>query len=278
MLPLKEEAQYTDEEYGGLFTRRECMFDNVSPLLRKRSLRILLVAAPGLMAAVGILTAASESNLALVLLLNAAAGVIASSLLFIAVIRAASQVAEERVGLARAVEQGFWRARVQNVLIQHEESGLYTDWYFRLRLREEIERSRRYNKQFALVLINPSGLHESLEVQTATEWFGDNIRQQLRGTDLPAVLQDGSLAIIMPHTARRAAKTAEHRITNALQLVEPRIGLAIFPKDGDDGDALLAAAVGSALSAATSSPASTSSPRSPATAEEAKPVAISSAG
>ena len=72
----------------------------IVPLLRYRALRVLLVAAPGVTAAVAILTA-TESNLAFVFVLNVAVGVIISSTVFLAVSLAAREVGNERMNLAR---------------------------------------------------------------------------------------------------------------------------------------------------------------------------------
>lgn len=213
----------------------------VSPLLRHRPLRVLLIAAPGIMATVAILTA-TESNLALAAVLNVAAGVVISSILFLAVAMVAHQVADERVDLAQATEQTIWRSRAERFSVYNDESGLYTDWYFRLRLREEIERSRRYGLHFAVLLVKPSGLHQEAEVQAASAWFGERIRRHLRRSDLPAFLQDGSLGVLMPNTGRRAAVALRHRVVKELAPVEPRAGLACFPTDGEAVSGLLKAA------------------------------------
>ncbi len=218
------------------------MLAAIVPLLRQRALRVLLIAAPGLTAAVAILTA-MESNLGLVIVLNAAAGVIISSVLFIAISLAAHKVVEERVGLVRAAEQGFWRARIDLVSIQHEETGLYTDWYFRLRMQDEIERCRRYDLHFSVLAIKPLAAHQEIEMQSATAWFGERIHRQLRRADLAALLHDGTLAVAMPNTGRRAAQAAKRRIAKELAPAEPSLGLACYPDDGQDPDALLSAAI-----------------------------------
>ncbi len=218
------------------------MIAAIAPLLRQRALRVLLIAAPGLTAAVAILTA-TESSLALLIALNAAAGVIISSVLFIAVSLAAHRVAEERVGLVRAAEQGYWRARIDLVSIQHEDSGLYTDWYFRLRVQDEVERCRRHDLHFSVLVIKPLAVHQQIEMQSATAWFGERIRHQIRRADLAALLHDGTLAVGMPNTGRRAATTVRRRIAKELAAADPSLGLACYPEDGDNPDALLDAAV-----------------------------------
>ena len=202
----------------------------VSPLWRYRWLRVLLVAAPGITAAVGVLTA-MEANLAFVVALNLAAGVIVSSLLFVAVSIVARRVTDERLELTRATEQEIWRARATRFSIHDDNSGLYADWYFRLRLQEEVERAKRYSVRFALMIVKPIGLHADAELISAGTWFAEHLQRHLRRSDLPALLQDGSLGIIMPNTGHRAAATVQQRIAAELALVEPHSGVACFPQD-----------------------------------------------
>ena len=213
------------------------------PALRHRVLRVLLIAAPGITAAVAILTS-TESNLALVVVLNLAAGIIISSTLFIAVSVVSRRAADERVDLAHVADEGVWRARAQRFAIHNDETGLYADWYFRLRLQEEVERSRRYDLRFAVLLVKPLGL--GTEPQMASSWFGDNIRRYLRKSDLPALLQDGSLGVIMSNSARRAAQTVRGRIAKELKKMDPRISLVCFPDDGQDIDSIIKAVASAA--------------------------------
>ena len=217
------------------------------PLLRRRLLRMLLIAAPGITAAVAIVTA-TESNLALVIVLNAATGIVISSVLFIAVSIAARQVADERVKLVESVEQGFWRSRAQQLSIHEEESTLYTDWYVRLRLQEEIERSQQHNLQLSVLVIKPVGLHQEGDLSDAISWFGDQIRPHLRRADLLGLLQDGNLAVVMPLTKRRTAQTVQRRIISELASVDAWVGCACFPEDAQAPTTLLAAASNVAVS------------------------------
>ena len=210
----------------------------MSPLWRYRWLRVFLIAAPGITAAAGILTS-MESNLALVVALNTAAGVIISSALFVAVSIFARRVADERLELTRATGQEIWRARAVRFSIHHDSTGLYTDWYFRLRLQEELERAKRYSVRFALLVLRPIGLHVDAELTSAAGWFAEHIQRHLRRSDLPALLQDGSLAVIMPNTGRRAAATVQQRVTSELAAIEPQSGLACYPDDGEEVTALL---------------------------------------
>jgi GGDEF domain-containing protein len=220
---------------------RDAAVSALAPVLQHRPLRVLLIAAPGITAAVAILTAL-ESDLVMAVILNVAVGIIMSSSLFLAVAMVARKAGEEREGLARAAEQGLWRGRLQRLSVENEETGFYNDWYFRLRLQEEIERSRRYKLHFALLVIKPLALHRDVEVQAKRKSLGERIRRHLRRSDLPALLTGGDMAILMPHTVREAAETVRRRLTKDLKLTEPQLGLACFPGDGEDASALLAVA------------------------------------
>lgn len=217
----------------------------VGPLLRSRALQALLVAAPAVTTTVAILTAA-ESNLALAIVLNVAAGVIISGSLFIAVSSVARQIADERVDLAQATEAGIWRVRATRLAIESDGAGLYTDWYWRLRLQEEIERSRRYDLHFAVLRVNLLDLHQDAEAQAASAWLGDHLRRHLRRSDLPALLRDGGLGIMLPNTGQRRAQTLERRLTKAFASLNAQVGLACFPGDGEDVGQLLTAAANAA--------------------------------
>ena len=174
----------------------------LAPLVRHQALRVLLIAAPGVMAVVGTLTA-QQSNLAVVAAVNALAGIAVSSAVFIGVSLVARRYADERVELAQVAREGFWRARFQLHAIHHEGTDLYTDWYLRLRLEEEVERSKRYGTPFSIALIRALGLHQEQDASLATEALRDQVRSQLRRSDLLAYLKDGSLALLMPNTRRR---------------------------------------------------------------------------
>jgi GGDEF domain-containing protein len=242
-LPVKVTFDSADHSFKKMATQNHTpgVLSTARPLLRQNLLRVLLIAAPGLTAAVAILTA-TAGNFALTAVLNVAAGVVISSALFVAVSFAAGRVTEERVNLMRAAERGFWRARFEMVAIQDEESGLHTDWYFRLRLQEEIDRSKRYSLQFALMVIRPFAVHQEIDIASAKAWFGEHIQRHLRKSDLAAMLQDGAIAILMTNTELKAATSVERRVRKDLAQVDPRVGIAAFPRDGETPDGIVNAA------------------------------------
>lgn len=213
----------------------------VSLLLRHRLLRLVLLAAPAVTATVAMLTAV-EPNLTLRMTLNVAVGVVISSVLFLAISIVSRQPADDRFGLMQAAHLGPWNARWAHLLsIRHHQSGLYSYWYFRLRLQEELERSQRYSLNLAVLLVKSPG-HIRNGARPDSEWFGNDIHRYLRRSDLPALLRDGSLGIVLPHTAAKAAETLRRRLANSPDSLNAAIGLACYPADGQDVSELLAAA------------------------------------
>lgn len=203
------------------------------------------------MAAVAILIS-MERNMAFSLVLNVAAGVALSSGIFIAVSIVARRVADDLVQLSQATQEGQWRARAQLVSIVNDDTGLYVDWYFRLRLEEEIERARRYDTHFAVLVATPSGIHQESEQTTASAANGHAVQRHLRTADLPALLREGSLAVLLPHTKREAA--LQRRVAKILAARQSRVGIACFPGDGEDAAGLLSAAARAAAGEAAETP------------------------
>ncbi|MEX2158107.1 MAG: hypothetical protein WEB04_01755 [Dehalococcoidia bacterium] len=212
----------------------------ITPLLRNRALRVLLLAGPGITASVAVLSAASGAPLAAIVAINVATGLLISGVLFVAASMQAHRVAGDRESLAKAAEEGQWRARMRSLSIRNEETGLYSDWYFRLRLQEEIDRSARYEVPFTLVLGKPSFIHNELDARATSGLFYDRVRKLVRHTDLPAILKDGTLAILLPHT--RDGAVVQQRLESSLASSNLETGSASYPAAGADAEALLLAA------------------------------------
>ena len=243
------------------------LWGTVRRLLSHGKLRVLLVAAPGLTAAVATITA-QESSLVFTAILNAAVGVIISSALFIVVSMTSQQMADDHVSLVKATHEGTWKARsAQLANVRHQGSGLYSDWYFRLRLEEEIQRARRYGMELAILIVKGRRLHQG--AQGAGGWFDDAMYEYLRRSDLAALLRDGSLGILLPHTGERAAQGLCRRLEGHLGSDNVRLGLAICPREGDNTDALIERA----LQAATDDGATATAQKPPAATDESTAAA-----
>lgn len=228
------------------------------PLLRSRPLRVFLVVAPTVVIMVAVFSA--DSNPAVAAAINAALGAVTSSSLFIVVSLIAQRAADEHLETAMSAEAGNWRQRSPQILsVRHHGTLLYADWYFRVRLQEEIERAERYDVPMAVLLVKMPDVPDSAP---PASWIDERIRKVLRRTDLAALLRDGSLGVLVPQVKRPAA--LKGRIEAALSAARPAIGLASFPHDGADGSALLQAADCAADAACHGAAASRQLPRAAA--------------
>jgi GGDEF domain-containing protein len=151
------------------------------------------------------------------------------------------QMAEREVRVERSL--GRVRGYRERLSIYDEESGFYADWYFGLRLREEIARSARYDQPFTLVLIEDlaRGLGESLRTLVFR-----CLDETLRTTDMVAHINDSRFVVLLTNTHLRGALVAMRRIRESLLPEGIHVGIACYPEDGPDALSLLAAAGASA--------------------------------
>src|SRR5262249_10835438 len=85
--------------------------------------------------------------------------------------------------------------------------------------------------------------------------LGTALRECLRKADIPARLDERTLAVAMPHTGEAAAAAAR-RITELLSQVagcDVSSGLALYPNDGREAAALIHAACSGATGGSRSS-------------------------
>jgi diguanylate cyclase (GGDEF)-like protein len=123
-------------------------------------------------------------------------------------------------------------------------------------LVKEIERARRSHSQFAVTLVAIDGLtaHRARfgesEADEVLRVATRSVADAKRALDCGARLPEG-LAILAPYTDQRGADTLADRIADTTRgPLEERgrlatsLGIAIYPRHGASGDALLAAARG----------------------------------
>jgi hypothetical protein len=109
------------------------------------------------------------------------------------------------------------------------DTGLLADWYFRLRVEEEVSRAQRYGQKFTMLRMSqPDG--------AATREGNMAARKCLRAIDLAGNIGELT-AIILPNT-ERAAATA---VIDRLQELAPKatIDASECPTDGTTLSALL---------------------------------------
>jgi diguanylate cyclase (GGDEF)-like protein len=150
-----------------------------------------------------------------------------------------------------------------NSLLSHNlcdpQTGLHSPNLFEESLEAEIERGKRNNRTFSIVLIrlNPD-LHignDDFEIQAvegSLPSLAQTIRERLRKSDLLARYDNHTLSIILPETGREGATLVAKSISGlCVDLItsilcdqtpeQPilQIGVACFPEDGQEQTELL---------------------------------------
>jgi hypothetical protein len=106
-------------------------------------------------------------------------------------------------------------------------TGLFTDWYLRLRLEEEISRAARFGQRFAVVTIaSAEGVGRDVTAQLA---------RALRHVDYAADLGP-AIAVVLPNTDADGAEIWRDRL-DLPATCQTRIG--IYPRDGKTVSTLL---------------------------------------
>lgn len=129
----------------------------------------------------------------------------------------------------------------QRLVIYDRETGFYADWFFRLRLQEELTRSRRFGQPCALMLAEST--RGRLGREREAELF-ESISRSFRPTDLVAHMGSLRFAVLLTHTTREGAMIVQERLAASVPEGMLQIGFACFPEDGEDWRSLVAAAGG----------------------------------
>ncbi|HYM16728.1 MAG TPA: hypothetical protein VEZ14_14340 [Dehalococcoidia bacterium] len=109
------------------------------------------------------------------------------------------------------------------------DTGLYANWYFRLRVEEEIARASRYGQPFTMLRIS-AVTPDALNVPRLA------LKGWLREVDFAGDLGD-MLAVLLPNTTRTGAAV----VTARLEGLAPNVTMLIaeYPADGATLDQLL---------------------------------------
>lgn len=201
---------------------------------RGRTPRYALAAAvvTGLCAVSALLGGQLDSTVLVIVFAAGLPSMAASALIFVLY-----WIAEREVNVERSL--GRMRPYGQRLSIYDKDSGSYADWYFGLRLREEIARSDRYDQPFVLLLVEDlaRGLGESMR-KIVFRCLDDT----LRSTDMVARVNDRRFVVLLTNTDLRGALVATTRIRESLQPGQISIGVACHPEDGPNAQSLLTAA------------------------------------
>lgn len=125
-----------------------------------------------------------------------------------------------------------------------EATGLYKSWYFERRVHEEVQRCARYGRGLALILWEPRLLPGEALDDDVIARVGAVIKAALRQTDMASQLERTTFAALLIESEHNTARTVAFRMKGSLASrvrggpASWRTGMAIFPDDGVDADAL----------------------------------------
>jgi diguanylate cyclase (GGDEF)-like protein len=165
--------------------------------------------------------------------------------------RGAFGPAEERVleAIGAQAAVAIQNARLYELATVDGLTGLYVRRYFDTRLREELERSRRFEAPFSVVLLDIDDFKQLND--THGHALGDRVlrdvaqamRRCLRGVDIAARYGGEEFAVILPRTAMLDAHAVAERIRHDIGEVRvvhdgrvvgvsASLGVACFPESG----------------------------------------------
>lgn len=199
----------------------------------QNNLRLMVALLPPLLlgtVAVALATNVSEPNWRVVLMFTAVGSVAASSW------RVGAAALGGTITRAHGVpgRLSMVAKRERRAPVFNEDTGLTSDWYFRLRVDEEIARAQRYGQTFTLIEIRANS-PEVLETVRAIA------QDMLREVDFAGDLGQ-QVTVCLPNTSRSGAWNVVARLTEMVKGVDIR--LSEFPEDGSSLAALLGGDVG----------------------------------
>lgn len=164
------------------------------------------------------------------------------------------------VHAAVAIDNARFVEEVETTAITDSLTGLYNHREFQKRLMEEMERGKRYGKDFSLLMLDID--HFKVINDTHGHPVGDAvlkeaakiIKKSVRNVDLPARYGGEEFTVILPETNGEQAKKVAERIRRAIDQssfaipdghpvhMSISVGIASFPLDADSREGFITAA------------------------------------
>jgi diguanylate cyclase (GGDEF)-like protein len=161
---------------------------------------------------------------------------------------------------AIAIDNAQAYERIKDLTIVDDHTGLFNARHLYRTLESEVARSGRYGRPFSVVFLdldrfkNVNDRHGHQVGSAALKEVGELLRRALRSADVPIRYGGDEFVLLLPEADRAQALAVAERIRGQLEAarflsdrgLEVRItasfGVATFPEDGADAEAVLGAA------------------------------------
>ena len=149
------------------------------------------------------------------------------------------------------------RAKLYNLAIKDELTGLYIRRFFTHRLQEEIRRANRYKLTFSLIMIDIDHFKDVNDTfghaigDKALIFLARKMEAALRGPDVPCRYGGEEFIILLPETGVKEAKLVAERLRSELEKnkvaemgrpITISLGVSTFPQHGEEATELMNAA------------------------------------
>lgn len=145
------------------------------------------------------------------------------------------------------------KAKLWQMAFTDALTGLYDRRYFKMKLHDELQRAKRYNRPFSIVMadldnfktVNDSAGHaegDKVLIQAA-----NYLRESIREVDLIARYGGDEFVLFLPEMGKEAAYSLSERLRKNVSQVEAKgsltitisLGIATYPADGESAEDLM---------------------------------------